>query len=218
MLDLLSPASPLPHVLLPFTMVFSLASPRFTYRREFWILVICITVYACCATTWPTAPEMRYGLSNSWFFYLHVIEKLLNDPEVSFWRSSGKPQEALDMAPFSLEKFKWATALFVNPRGIGWNFQGKHIRQHNLQINRFQFLITQIFKAIIYLYALQIIPRYVSTYDLPATMSYDTVPTAAILVFLLGVTIYSSWSLQWTVVSSLGIVSGLSHIAVGHHR
>jgi hypothetical protein len=82
-----------------------------------------------------------------WYLYLSVLSKLLfssPSPEAAYWRLGHPRQEALAMKPWSWEKFRWATSLSINMRGIGWNFLVKGI-SHPVKANesRKEFLIRQ---------------------------------------------------------------------------
>src|SRR2546423_6698829 len=113
----------LPHVLLPLSMILELASPPFRGRGVFWTAIIGYLVYRSLLDEFPSDVQFRYAISQSWFWYIPTIQKLLcSEPEQMYWRLDKRKAEAAHMS-FGLEKLRWAAALLVNPRGIGWNFQ-----------------------------------------------------------------------------------------------
>lgn len=119
----------LPHVLLPFSMVLGLASPPFPGRGVFWSSIIVYLAYRSLADEFPKNTQFRYALSRSWFWYIPTIQKLLSsEPEETYWRLDGPRAEATRMS-FGFGKLRWASALLINPRGIGWNFQIKNVPQ-----------------------------------------------------------------------------------------
>jgi hypothetical protein len=206
--------SPWPQIMLPILLLTSLASPMFRLRRMVFITAIASTISLCYLNPWPRTLGLRYGLANSWFFYLHVIQKLLDNPEWKYWRKSRKPREALSMRGFSLQKFQWAASLLINPRGIGWNFEGRHLPAPGSDRSASMVLFERFLKAAMSMMILLWIGGYVSNHPLPAMVSLRTFPNILTNELLFFTTTYCSWTLQWCTVSIIGILSGLSRVEV----
>jgi hypothetical protein len=66
-----------------------------------------------------------------WPNYLSTLDKILCSgamgPEHSFWCRDRPAKEASRFSPFSPAKLKWAAAMIINLRGIGWNYEVKNI-------------------------------------------------------------------------------------------
>src|SRR5438105_107698 len=67
----------LPHVLLPLSMILGLASPPFHGRGLFWTTIIGYLVYRSLLDEFPSDVQFRYGISQSWLWYIPTIQKLL---------------------------------------------------------------------------------------------------------------------------------------------
>ena len=67
----------------------------------------------------------------AWSYYFSTLEKFLfsgeQGPEGDFWRIDRPVGEALSFRGFSFAKWKWASMMMLNQRGIRWNHQVKNV-------------------------------------------------------------------------------------------
>src|SRR5579871_4522679 len=148
---ILPQGSILPHILLPISLFLSLASTPFRFRGIIWTFIISFLAYVVWIDPWPPRPEPRYALNNAWFFFLPVIEKvLLHIPEKEFWNLEREKEEGMRYMEREEwgRKWWWAAALLSNPRGVGWNFESKHIpKVKRANERRWLFLVKQLLWA-----------------------------------------------------------------------
>ena len=150
----------LPHLLLPAVQILAFTLPPFHYRSHIFVPIILALIYATWSNLCSDAVDVRGFMIGQWPWYLNTLEKLLFHPvpEKEYWRMDKPAQEAMSMS--LLSKLKWSAALYVNPRGIGWNYQVKGIPEQRASDTRRGFFIQQ-FKeiAIVYL-ALDVLNMY----------------------------------------------------------
>jgi len=201
----------LPHILLPLSMILGLASPPFRGRGVFWTTVIGYLVYRSLLDEYPSDGQFRYVVAQSWFWYIPTIQKLLcSEPEQDYWRLDKPQAEAAHMS-FGLEKLRWAVALLINPRGIGWNFQIKSVPHPEYRKEqKCRFLIRQTLRLLQGYFLVEAALLYLRTCKLPDLLDNMTWEKQIVIGLAFGGMVYGSWLLQWSTVSILGVVSGLS--------
>jgi hypothetical protein len=159
---------------------------------------------------YPIDTGIRYGLTNLWFFCLPTIEKLLfSQPEQAYWRLDRQKAEAASM-PFGFQKLKWATALWINPPGIGWNYQLKGARPAKYSNSRWIFVSQQLFRSLLYYIVLVTTSIYVVRYPYLGYRDSSTWTRSLLTELNAGIFIAFGWQLQWTIASVAGVASGLS--------
>jgi hypothetical protein len=204
----------LPHLLLPCANILALASPPFKGRGLLWSSLIAYLAYLTLVDDYPIDTGIRYGLTNLWFFYLPTIEKLLfSQPEQAYWRLDRRKAEAASM-PFGFQKLKWATALWINPRGIGWNYQLKGARPAKYSNSRWIFVSQQLFRSLLYYIVLVTTSIYVVRYPYLGYRDSSTWTGSLLTELNAGIFIAFGWQLQWTIASVAGVTSGLSQSKV----
>lgn len=124
--------SPIPHVLLLLSLIFSLAAPPFKFRRQ----LTSITVAALTVLAHTNAPFVQ-DLGNAqpwsllWPNVLAVLTAIVvsgsDGPESKYWRVDRARCEAKGMRGFGLRKLRWATAFAISLRGVRWNHQVKNV-------------------------------------------------------------------------------------------
>ncbi|KAI9743462.1 MAG: hypothetical protein M1818_002774 [Claussenomyces sp. TS43310] len=135
--------SRLPHLLLPLVQLLALTLPPFRYRAQIFVPVILALAWATYTNIFTHKSETVLLLVSQWPTFLSTVEKLLfSQPERDYWPLDGSCVDAASL-PFGLAKLRWAAALFINPRGIGWNYQVKGIPQVAAPQGKFQFLSSQ---------------------------------------------------------------------------
>lgn len=200
----------LPHLLLPCANILALASPPFKGRGLLWSSLIAYLAYLTLVDDYPVDTGVRYGLTNLWFFYLPTIEKLLfSQPEQAYWRLDRQKAEAASMR-FGFQKLKWATALWINPRGIGWNYQLKGVRPAKYSNSRWIFVSQQLFRSLLYYIVLATMSIYVVRYPYLGYRDSSTWTRSLLTELIAGIFIAFGWQLQWTIASVAGVASGLS--------
>ncbi|KAF2471727.1 uncharacterized protein BDR25DRAFT_22498 [Lindgomyces ingoldianus] len=232
----LSPAfttalSILPQALLPLSIILSLSLLPFKGRGILCTVVIASIVYLTFVSPWPSEAQMRYGIMNSWFYYLPVVQKLIcGVPEEEVWRVgarshggridrkreadevTGTEKEALEMG-FGWKKIQWAAELYANPRGVGWNFIVKSIpppKYTNSQ--RTRFLIHQVAGFCLSYLLVDAGIAFVNAYGVENALNGSwrdrfVVGSAYALV------IRSNWKLMWYFWSLIGVGIGVSRPA-----
>ena len=201
----------LPHILLPISMLLGLASPPFKGRGIFWSSLIAFLAYQTLVDEIPADQQMKYALSNSWFWYVATMQKLLcSEPEQAYWRLDREPAEAASM-PFGLEKIRWATALLLNPRGIGWNYQIKRLRPPEYSNNqRLKFVFGQGLNFLLHYLIAEAAIMYLSRFSFPEILDHMTWDKYVLIGIDSGILIYATWQIQWLAVCSLSVATGLS--------
>jgi len=136
-----------PHILLVILQLLALSSPKFPGRRM--ISTLSITGLAILSQlNSPFTQELSAAQpwSLMWPHYLSTLEKILfsgpKGPESTFWHINQPIGEASDFPAFSFAKVKWAAAIIVNLRGIGWNYQVKNIPKQS-RFSKRSFLMWQ---------------------------------------------------------------------------
>jgi hypothetical protein len=203
----------LPHLLLPVSMILGLASPSFSGRGVFWSSVIVYLASRSLAADFPTDTQFRYALAQSWFWYVPTIQKLLlsAEPANTYWRRDRPQAEAAGM-PFGFEKLRWAAALWANPRGIGWNYQIKHVPPAEYRADqKMRFLLRQTLRLLRAYLTVEAAMLYFGTLHFPEALDDITWSKRAVIGLISGCLVYSSWLLQWSFVSILGVAFGLSN-------
>jgi hypothetical protein len=205
----------LPHVLLPIAMILGLASPPFRGRGVFWTTIIGYLVYRSLLDEFPSDIQSRYAVFQSWFWYMPTIQKLLcSEPEQAYWRLDKLRAEATHMS-FGFEKLRWAAALLVNPRGIGWNFQirGVPLLDYRKE-QKSNFLIRQTLRLFQGYLLTETALLYLRTCKFPDVLDNITYGKQIVIGLVSGILVYGSWLFQWSTVSILGVASGLSKPSV----
>lgn len=201
----------LPHILLPISMILGLASPPFKGRGLFWSVLVAYLAYQTLVDEFPADQQLRYALSSSWFWYVVTLQKLLcSEPEQAYWRLDRQQAEATCMR-FGLEKIRWATALWLNPRGVGWNYQIKRLRPPEYSNDqRFRFVFGQVLSLLKHYLVEEAAILYLSRFSFPEILDNMTWDKYVLIGIDSGIIIYATWQIQWIVVSILGVATGLS--------
>ncbi|OCK85386.1 hypothetical protein K432DRAFT_377736 [Lepidopterella palustris CBS 459.81] len=113
--------------------------------------------------------------------------------------------------PFGIEKIRWAIALWMNPRGIGWSHQIKRVPRPLYNNNqKWAFILGQLRRfGTAYIVADACI-LFTSTFKFPDVLEHITWENKTKIGLASGLLILSSWQMQWTFVSILGVASRLS--------
>ena len=201
----------LPHIFLPISMIFGLASQPFKGRGVFWSSLIAYLAYKTLIDDFPTDKQLRYALSTSWIWYVPTLQKLLcSEPEQTYWRLDKQPAEAARMR-FGLQKIRWAASLWSNPRGIGWNYQTRRLRPPAYSNNqRFRFILGQILGLLQYYLVVEAALLYLSTFSSPDILDNVTWDKYVLIGVVSGILIYASWQVNWTTGSILSVAMRLS--------
>lgn len=217
----------LPQILLPLSLLLSLALPPFKLRGPLCSTLILSLVYLTWTSPFPpptSSTQPRYALFAAWFFYVPTLHKLLcTVPEESFWRirrdEKGKvvsEKEAMSMRACGWEKIKWALALLANPRGVGWNFEIKGLRRARFARNeRAAFLRRQgLMLAMDYL-LVEAGMAFVKSYSLAEVLERLGWGERVLVGVACGLVIKGSWEAQWLFVSIVSVAVGISTPEVG---
>lgn len=207
----------LPHILLPIFMILGLASPSFKGRGLVWSVAIAYLVYRTLVDEFPADKQLKYALSCSWLWYVPTVQKLLcSEPEKAYWRLDRPRAEATHM-PFGLKKIQWATALWLNPRGIGWNYQIKRLLPFIYATNRRrQFFFRQSLSLVEHYLTIEAALLYLSRFPFPKVLDDMTWRQYVSIGLDCGILIYASWQVQWITASIVGVATGLSQPKVGN--
>jgi hypothetical protein len=200
----------IPHILLPCANILALASPPFRGRGLLWSFVIGSLAYLSLFDKYPSDTGIRYGLSCIWVFYLWTLGMLLfTDPELTYWRLDRPRAEAASM-PFGFRKLQWAAALWINPRGIGWNHQVKGVRLVKEPSSKWWFVLQQCSWLLVCYVAVVCMTGYLSRHPYPGDRDSITLMRRVITELDMAIMIAFGWTMQWTMVSIVGIATGLS--------
>jgi hypothetical protein len=201
----------LPHILLPISMIFGLASPPFKGRGLFWSIVIAYFAYQTLIDDFPTDTQLKFALSSSWILYVVTLQKLLcSKPEQAYWRLDRQPAEATRMR-FGLKKIYWAVSLWANPRGIGWNYQIKRLRPPTYSNNqKFRFILGQVLSFLQHYLMMEAALLYLSRFPFPETLDNMTWDKYVLIGAVSSILMFQSWQLNWTTVSILAVATGFS--------
>ncbi|KAM5373877.1 hypothetical protein ACJZ2D_006706 [Fusarium nematophilum] len=213
----------LPYFTLPLLILTAFSCPPFRGRGLLFATVIAANDYACTVSPWPpnigdTRP-MRYGMAGSWLFVLPALERLLlHVPERDFWLldqagqvNNGRPKE------FTWEKLCWAASLVTTPRGVGWNFGCRRLNalRADLKIKRvgkLNFFIVKLFRAFLAYLALDVVVFAARKATMPTAWVWDfgTITQIAFLELLMGLSVYTTMTLQFELSAMVAVVSGRS--------
>jgi hypothetical protein len=200
----------IPHLLLPCANILALASPPFKGRGLLWSSLTASLAYLSLFDSYPSNTPIRYGLSCIWVFYLWTLGVLLfTQPEQTYWRLDRPRAEAASM-PFGLQKLQWAAALWINPRGIGWNYQMKGVRLAKDPNSKLWFVLQQISWFLVYYVVVVFTIIYLSRHPYSRDMDSMTWMRCVITELDMAIMVAFSWQMQWTMVSIVGVASGLS--------
>ncbi|ETS77620.1 hypothetical protein PFICI_09682 [Pestalotiopsis fici W106-1] len=144
-----------PHIFLWACQVAALISPPFPGRRGvFATLIISLAIYCNLHPHFTNDMGLAQPFSIAWSFYLSTLATLLrgssSGPEDRFWRIGNPAKEARAYAAFGWSKIRWAFALLVNLRGIGWNHQVKNVPKPP-RTGRSRFLVEQLVRFVVFL-------------------------------------------------------------------
>ena len=217
MMENSSGRSRLPHLLLPLIQLLALSLPPFKHRAHIFVPVITALVYATYTNLFSDRIETRISLVISWPIFLATVEKLLfSRPEHQYWRRDRAPAEAASM-PFGLAKLRWAAALLVNQRGIGWNYQVKGVPPAKPPQTKWQFLRCQLPEYVKYYVLCDMLHVYTSRhyYSEGANMALlttraNTWSRSFLNALLLGSKIYFPIQLAYTLGSILFVFLDLT--------
>ncbi|PWW75918.1 hypothetical protein C7212DRAFT_321823, partial [Tuber magnatum] len=110
--------------------ILSLSLPPFPLRSALFVPPIALLVIVTHASPAdPTNPQLTYAFGSLWPLYLSTLSQHLflpAPPETLLYLRSDKPGEAATWG-FSLRKILWSAKLFLDQRGIGWNFRVKGV-------------------------------------------------------------------------------------------
>jgi hypothetical protein len=225
-----------PHLLLPACSILSLYIPPFRHRSAFSVALLSYLAYLVVLSPWPDETQARFGFRQGWFALLPTISyHLFHRPEEDYWRRDRGKAEALQMQPWSVDKLKWAAALWINPRGVGWSHQNKRLPDaeylHGLikgdvvagkskgpddikRENWVRFLLLHTIDLFWILFLIdaslwslrRLVPRNVQEVGTDGLTLWHW---AGIQTAITVVT-YAAWQFQWLYVSILGVLSGIS--------
>ena len=121
-----------PHILLYVVQFIFLASPPFRRRSGLFTgIVIVLAVQAQVQPHFTNNIGLAQPFTIAWSYYFSTLEKFLftgeQGPEGTFWRIDQPAREALSFRGFSFAKWKWASMIMFNQRGIRWNHQVKNV-------------------------------------------------------------------------------------------
>ncbi|KAF1816760.1 hypothetical protein P152DRAFT_136617 [Eremomyces bilateralis CBS 781.70] len=173
-------------------------------NAEIGILSHILLLISAC----PQSSQLRYGLLGSWLYVVHIFEKLLfHNPEAEVWRQDYE-KEALGM-DFGWQKLQWASALCISPREVGWNF-GLQRLQHAPKMSRKRFIANQLryfCRVFIIMDAASMVQdrwKYPDVFDHPSLLDRLLVSIDSFVIM------FCSWETQWTFVSLVDVIGGLS--------
>ena len=211
------------HTLTPFIQILAATLaffiPPFRYRALVFtpliIFLICITISSASSSK---DLDFQAFCMNQWPWYLATLEKLFfTNPEQDFWRVDQPKAEAASM-PMGLSKLRWSTALRLNLRGVGWNYQVKNIPQSTGPQTKWRFILYQLGSYVKTYLILDILSTYSSRnfYHSPdldlasLTIRHPSWIRSFINVFYAGANVYYSIDLSYIQGSILAVLLGLS--------
>jgi hypothetical protein len=213
----------LPHILLPISMITPLALPAFQFRGIIFTATILSLAYWSIKSPFPSDSQMRYAVAQSWFFYIPTISKVLipyehlnkdsgfrKDAEHAYWHRA-HINEAATMT-FGWKKIKWALALWINPRGVGWNYQDKSVVRMPPQTKTSKgvFLRQRVADVLLYYMITDVVIYYLASFGFPEALEemgwMDKIKIAAVSAVM----IRGNWQFQWSIASLVGVGCGLS--------
>jgi hypothetical protein len=203
--------SPVPHFILPVVQIIALASPPFRGRSFLFVHLIAAAAYSAHTNQFSDDPGLRYGLACVWPYYMATIAKLLfTVPEQDFYRLDKGPIQA---PGWSFAKFKWAAALFINHRGIGWNFQVKGVPEQ-APTTRTWFVLQRICKLFVSYLILDALACYQRLHfdgNDQATLTYrdSNILTSFWNSAVAGMTPYFLMSVQYSLLSAVTVSIGI---------
>jgi hypothetical protein len=216
----------LPHILLPFSMPLFLTIPPFPHRSIISTTAILTLAWLALSSPFSTDTQLRYGLSQGWFWYIPTIAKLLipyahpgsekresgfkNDPEHAYWHK-GHPEEAANLG-FGWRKFKWAMALWFNPRGVGWNYEGKDVVKLSAKgkIRKERFLVERAFEFFLYYCLTDVVVSYGKSFGFPEALKTMSLGDKVKIALPAAAMIRGNWIFQWNMAAFIGVGLGLS--------
>lgn len=102
--------------------ILALWVPPFRGRAPIFVSAIIACAIVLHSERVGDDPQIAYAVGLSWVGYLSTIDRLLfTTPELSCWRIGEKEGEAMSYG-FGLKKLKWSAAIYLNPRGVRWNY------------------------------------------------------------------------------------------------
>lgn len=129
----------LPHILLILFQIAILSGPPFPHRRELTIGAILGLSAACHASSFTQNLALANLFALAWPHYLHTLATFASaqDPERDLWRRDDGPRsKAGEFSAFSWRKIRWALAMLINLRGVGWSYEVAHLPTRNLRPSR----------------------------------------------------------------------------------
>ena len=112
--------------------------------------------------------------------------------------------------PFGFQKLQWAAALWINPRGVGWNHQVKGVRLAKEPSSKRWFVLQQSFWFLVWYIAVVFTTVYLSRHPYSGDRDIVTLMRRVITELDMAIMIAFSWQMQWTMVSIVGVATGLS--------
>jgi hypothetical protein len=120
-----------PHILLALFQIGSLAGPLYPGRRVITCVGIMILAVDCHLWTFTHNLGLANVVSLAWPHYLLTLSFFMysspDGPEADLWRIDRQPREATRFRAFSPQKLKWAAAMLLALRGVGWNWEVPHL-------------------------------------------------------------------------------------------
>jgi hypothetical protein len=223
----------LPHVLLYAVQLVTLVSPKFPGRRfVFSGILLALLVQAQLHPHFTEDISKAQPFCIQWSFLLASLEKLLlsgdEGPERHFWRIDAGKEEAESYPAFGLRKLKWAIAMFINQRGVGWNYEVKNVpqctdmkkstfvRKQLVQLVKYYILADLCFQLGIWFFYTNPETGIVGDIDSKLiTLEYACPGWIFVTRYVFAATPYFALSMQYTLFSIIGVSLGLGTPKVG---
>lgn len=236
----------LPFALLPILIITAFTAPPFSGRGILFAFLIILTDYLSLVSPWPpnigpTRPS-RYGIASSWLLVVPVLEELLlHVPERDFWRiedlgddgtnayqgkapshSSTEPQQPEPPPAWTWRKLRWAISLASTPRGVGWNFASRRVKDaceamRTQKLGRVAFArssLGRLFGAYLALDAALVLAQ---GFSVSATWAWNwsTIRDIWMAEFFMFVCTYASMTMQFESIATVSVGLGFSQPEVG---
>ena len=206
----------LQHLLLPLSQQLTLTLPPFRYREHIFVALIASLAYATYTNHFANTVEGRALSGIYWTVFPGTIEKLLfGIPEEEYWRLD-RPRAEAASKPFGLSKLRWTTALALNQRGIGWNYQVKGVPPTSAPQPKWPFLRHQLLKYVQYYIVSDLLHVYFMRfhYTQGVDIAYldlraNTWTRSFCNAFCAGAKLYFPIQMNYTLVSIISVLLGL---------
>jgi len=108
---------------------------------------------------------------------------------------------------FRWKTFKWAIALWSNPRGLGWNYEGKDVPKllSKRKVGKRRFLVERVIDFFLYYCLTDLVIYYGKTFGFPRCLEGMDLVDKMKIALPAAAMIRGNWIFQWNLAALVGV-------------